>query len=141
SEEFVENGVTVQYFERARFEYHPGAQPRRYDVLLGWLGSELTAGRRAAGEAPFQDAQPKQGCAYVAETRHNLCGAFRSYWQAFGDLPLYGHPISEEFVENGVTVQYFERARFEYHPGAQPRRYDVLLGWLGSESIAARGPR
>jgi hypothetical protein len=30
----------VQYFERARFEYHPENQPP-YDVLLGLLGRQL----------------------------------------------------------------------------------------------------
>ena len=36
---------TVQYFERQRFEWHPGAWPDRYDVLLGRLGAQLLAGR------------------------------------------------------------------------------------------------
>jgi hypothetical protein len=30
----------VQYFERNRFEHHPG-NPPPYDVLLGRLGAEL----------------------------------------------------------------------------------------------------
>src|SRR5439155_21693006 len=138
SEEFVENGFTVQYFERARFEWHPGAAPARGDVLLGLLGNELTADRRAAGDPPFQAvaALAEPGCAYVAATQHNLCAGFRTYWQRFGGLAIYGNPISEEFVENGFTVQYFERARFEWHPGAAPARGDVLLRPLGADLLA-----
>jgi len=32
-------------------------------------------------------------------------------------------------------VQYFERARFEWHPGSAPGRFDVLLGRLGAEEL------
>lgn len=141
SEEFAENGVTIQYYERARLEYHPGTQPSRYDVQLGWLGSELSYARKAGGEAAFQDAQPagRADCSYVPETKHNMCGSFRSYWQQFGDIQLYGNPISEELQENGLTVQYYERARLEYHPGEQPQRYSILLGLVGSERAAQYG--
>ena len=135
TEEYVENGVVTQYFERARFEYHPGAIPARFDVLLGLLGSERVAGRREAGEPAFQPAAARGGCTFFAETQHNLCGAFRSYWRQFGGLMLYGYPLTDEFVENGLTVQYFERARFEYHPGASPRRFDIMAGRIGAERL------
>ncbi|MCM8748427.1 ScyD/ScyE family protein [Thermomicrobiaceae bacterium CFH 74404] len=133
TEEFSENGVTMQYFERARFEWHPGAWPERWDVLLGRLGAELTAERQ--DEAAFQEAEPRPGAVYFAETGHNLSAGFRAYWERFGGLAIFGYPISEEFVEGDLVVQYFERARFEWHPGAWPERYDVLLGRLGVERL------
>jgi len=135
TEEYMENGVVTQYFERARFEYHPATIPQRFDVLLGLLGSERVAGRREAGEGPFQPAGPRGDCTFFEATQHNLCAGFRSYWQRFGGLPLYGYPLTEEFVENGATVQYFERARLEYHAGAAPARFDVLAGRIGAEAI------
>ncbi|MBX6342721.1 MAG: terpene cyclase/mutase family protein, partial [Thermomicrobiaceae bacterium] len=141
TEEFVDpaTGLTVQYFERARFEWHPGAWPARYDVLLDRLGAELTR-QRAATDPAFQphaeSANPS--CVYVAVTRHNLCAGFRAYWERFGGLPVFGYPISDAFVQDGMVVQYFERARFEWHPGAWPERYDVLLGRLGAEEIGLR---
>ena len=55
---------------------------------------------------------------YFPQTGHWLGHGFLHYWSQFGDLPTFGYPISEEVVENGLTVQYFERARFEWHPGA-----------------------
>jgi len=136
--EFVENGVTVQYFERARFEWHPGVWPERYDVLQGLLGTQLAADRLGTG--PFAPAAPVQGCTFFGATGHNLCAGFQSYWQKFGGLAIFGYPISEEFVEDGVTVQYFERARFEWHPGVWPERYDVLLGLLGVRAISGEQP-
>jgi len=144
TEEFVENGLTVQYFERARFEWHPGVWPERYDVLLGLLGRDMTAGR--GDEPPFQRANPgaADSCTYFEATGHNLCFGFRSYWEAFGGLAIYGYPISEEFVERNpdtgelYTVQYFERARFEWHPGEFPPRFDVLLGRIGAWALHQR---
>jgi hypothetical protein len=34
-----------------------------------------------------------------------------------------------------MTVQYFERARFEWHPDLSGTPYEVLLGRLGAEHI------
>jgi len=142
TEEFVENGVTVQYFERARFEWHPGTDPSHFDVLLGLVGDEVTAGR--ATQAPFVPTAAKAGCTYFAATGHNLCAGFAAYWNQFGGLATFGMPISEEFQETNpdtgqvYTVQYFERARFEWHPGAWPARFDVELGRLGAQVLAMR---
>uniref|UniRef100_A0A7C2B775 Uncharacterized protein n=1 Tax=Thermomicrobium roseum TaxID=500 RepID=A0A7C2B775_THERO len=137
TDEFVDpaTGRVTQWFERARFEWHPGAFPERYDVLLGLLGRELTVGR---ADRAFQ---PVAGCTYFPETQHNLCGGFRAYWETFGGLAVYGYPISEEFLETNpdtgqtYVVQYFERQRFEWHPGEWPERYDVLLGRLGAQLL------
>ncbi|GBD20784.1 hypothetical protein HRbin28_01232 [bacterium HR28] len=147
TDEFVDpaTGRVTQWFERARFEWHPGTWPERYDVLLGLLGSELSRGRET--EEPFLPAQPVSGCAYFSETGHNLCGRFRFYWERFGGLPIFGYPISEEFVEinpdtrQPVLVQYFERQRFEYHPGSWPERLDILLGRLGAQVLEEPRPR
>lgn len=135
TEEFIEDGRTVPYFERARFEWHPGVAPERFDVLLGRIGSEHTAGR--ASSPPFAPAEPieQPDCLYFPQTQHNLCGGFNDYWQRYGALSVYGYPISEEVVEDGRTVQYFERARLEWHPGAAWSHYDVLVGRLGVELL------
>lgn len=137
TDEFVENGITVQYFERARFEWHPGAWPAHYDVELGLLGDEITAGRRSS--ASFLGARPSEDgdCLYFPATDHNLCAGFRAYWEHFGGLAVYGMPITEEFTENGLRVQYFERARLEWHPRLAPSHYDVLPGRVGAELLEA----
>ena len=134
SEEMTENGMTVQYFERARFEWHPGADPSHFDVLLGLLGNEVTVGRQS--EAPFVplNATSDANCTFYAATGHRLCFGFRAYWQTHGGLAILGYPISEEFQENGYTVQYFQRQRLEYHPENSPA-WQVEGGLLGVQVL------
>ncbi len=86
-------------------------------------------------------AQPKPGCRYFPETQHNLCAGFRAYWETYGGLLEFGFPLTEEFVDPvlGRTVQWFERARFEWHPGVIPARFDVLEGRVGAELLALGG--
>lgn len=132
--------LIVQYFERARFEYHAEYRPP-YDVLLTLLGAAAFGGRpeRAAPPAPCSSA-----CELFPQTNHSLRGVFRRYWLAGGGLPVFGFPLSEELREvsaadgKSYTVQYFERARFEHHPEFAGSDYEVLLGHLGREALAAR---
>ena len=136
----------AQYFERARFEYHPDYTGTESEILLGLLGVEQTAARRAAGEAPFLPVPPT-GAPGVMEFQngHTLRGKFLQYWEAHGALALYGYPISEEFQEvnptdgHTYTVQYFERNRFELHPEYAGSPYEVLLGLLGNTLLEQKG--
>ena len=127
---------TVQYFERNRFEYHPEFAGTSNEVLMGLLGLEMTQGRTFPPGAPFQST-PTQ--VYFQETRHSLSGPFLRYWQQNGGLAIFGYPISEEIMENGYLVQYFERNRFEYHPEFAGTRNEVLLGLLGIEVARRNG--
>jgi len=139
-----------QYFERQRLEYHPANSGTPYEVLLGLLGTTEADQRGLRDTTAFERAErdPDEGCRYISETRHNICDGFRTYWEQhgleFGDagvsyresLALFGFPISEEFIdpETGLTTQYFERARFEFHPqNAEP--YKVLIGRLGASIV------
>lgn len=136
-----------QVFERVRFEHHPeNAAP--YDVLLGRIGIEsLEAQGRDWFTFSTVDEAP-EGCHYFAETGHSLCGNFKEYWDRHGlefdgnegtsfaeSLALFGLPVSEPQIETiegkTLTVQWFERARFEYHEDLADT--PVLLGRLGSE--------
>ena len=62
---------------------------------------------------------------------------FRNYWETHGDLMQQGYQISGIMTEvsdldgRPYTVQYFERAVFEYHP-ENKAPYDVLLSQLGT---------
>ena len=135
----------VQWFERNRFEYHPefAVSNPQYIVELGLLGKQQTIGREAEGAFKPFDNQNYAGGTYFLQTHHNLRNSFKSYWEANGDLAIYGYPISEEFNElnsaDGKTyiTQYFERARFEYHPefAVSNPQYSVELGLLGDEIV------
>ncbi|HEX2912562.1 MAG TPA: 6-bladed beta-propeller [Chloroflexia bacterium] len=133
-----------QWFERNRFELHPEFAGTEYEVLLGLLGKQLRGEAQAADPAFTRTtalynpgiARDKQW--YFPETGHNLRLRFLQYWLENGGLMRFGYPISEEHEEvdpetgNVFLLQWFERARFEYHPENRPP-YDILLGLLGNQ--------
>ncbi len=143
-----------QWYERNRLEVHPeNAQPFR--VLLGRLSDDiLRQDSRNPQAFPKADASAPH---YFPQTGHSIADVFWNYWSHQGldlgetgisgreSLALFGYPISEAQMEtshtNGeeILTQWFERARFEYHPN-NAEQYKVLLGLLGSE-IKPRSPR
>jgi plastocyanin len=146
SEEMQEKSDTdgktymVQYFERAVFESHPD-NPKPNDVLLSLLGNFLYQQKYPNG-APNQKVSTTNARKF-AETGKTVGGKFRAYWEKNGGLPQQGYPISEEFQEKSdldgktYTVQYFERAVFEYHPEQKPP-FNVLLSQLGTFRYRAK---
>lgn len=73
------------------------------------------------------------------ETGHCIGGGFRQFWLEQGGLPIFGYPLSEEFTDpdSGVTVQWFERARFEHQVAIADNPWGVVLGRIGAESLEA----
>ncbi len=136
---------TVQYFERARFEHHPErAAPN--DVLLGLLGVEQYTSRYGDTPLVVTPLAAVGDCRDFPVTGKQVCGPFLRYWDQHGGLAQQGQPRTSVFWEinpadgKRYQVQYFERARFEYHPEiAAPS--DVLLGLLGREQYRARYAR
>ncbi len=132
----------VQYFERARLEFHPEATDPAYRVQLGQFGRRVLAG---VPDAPTAPVPPQGGYAHFPQTGHNVGPRFGAYWRANGGLAQFGYPLTEPFeqrLEDGktYTVQYFERARFELHPeNAAP--YDILLGQFGRRILAGEAGR
>lgn len=129
-----ENGRLVQYFERQRFEFHPELQGTDFEVLLGHLGREIAA-REGRDTSP---TTPKPGHRFFPETGHNLAPQFLTYWETRGGLRLFGYPITEPVWDNGLLIQYTERARFEFHPDKAGTPWAVLLGRLGADLWASR---
>ncbi|MEA2572989.1 MAG: lysozyme [Chloroflexia bacterium] len=109
----------VQWFERARMEWHP--EPNLNKVLLGLVGVEALA---AKGRQP----QPNMP----------ISPRFANFYAANGGVDIFGLPIEPEVTEafNGVNlpVQYFERARLEFNPQTNA----VSRGLVGAEAKAAR---
>ena len=90
-----------------------------------------------AGNAPVTRSQSAAGesCRYFAQTEHYVCDAFLECFDARGGLEIFGYPLSEPFFDlahDGLRVQYFQRARMEFHPG-NPPLYQVQLGLLIDE--------
>jgi hypothetical protein len=131
------NGIIVQYFERARLEYHPDLAGTPNAVLIGLLGVELGYGSPATvTNAPTTTAELVW---YFPATKHLIGKEFRSYWRSRGGLAIFGLPIGEARLEDGRLVQYFERARFELHPELVGTAYEIQLGQLGVLALQAKG--
>ena len=88
---------------------------------------------------------------YFEQTGYVVPSPFKEYWNQRGGLTRFGYPLSPILVERGYLVQYFERARFEYHPEVTASAaYAVLdpqtqlgqlveLGLLIDEKLAREG--
>ena len=153
SERFLEksdlDGKTypVQYFERAVFEYHFDSPDPNFEVLLAQLGTYRYQAKYGAPGAPGQVPNQAPGHSkFFPETKHWVGGGFWDYWQQHGGLEQQGYPISDEFQEKSdldgqtYTVQYFERAVFEYHPENRGTPYTILLAQLGTYRLKAKYP-
>ncbi|HYF61223.1 MAG TPA: hypothetical protein VD886_00325 [Herpetosiphonaceae bacterium] len=144
--------IATQWMERYRLERHPQNRAP-YTILLGRIGAERLEqlGRNPAAEG--REAWPLSGCLWFEETGHNVCDqagqpGFKTYWESHGlqidgltdyerSLQLFGLPLTAPRVETNssgdtVLTQWFERARFEWHPD-NPDEFKVLLGRLAAE--------
>ncbi|GAC1654828.1 MAG: hypothetical protein NVS4B8_30020 [Herpetosiphon sp.] len=142
---------STQWFERNRFEKHVDNKAP-YDVLLGRLGDEVLRGLGRDWRNEPGNGKPLSGpCEHFEKTDRDVCGPFLAYWNSHGlhdprldayaqSLQLFGLPLTGVKLEanpNGdrVLTQWFERARFEYHPD-KPEPFKVLLGLVGRERLA-----
>ncbi len=134
----------TQWFERNRFELHPENAGTKYEVLLGLLGKDLRREALAPGvdydfEGAYLNLPGKEGARYFTVTSHYVLPRFLKYWDENGGLERFGYPMSEEHDEvdpetgKAYSTQWFERARFEYHPENAGTKYEVLLGLLGNQ--------
>src|SRR6185436_6072943 len=105
--------LEVQYFERARFELHPGKDGGPPLVLLGTLGLEVPISGTEALPLP-EGVQGDEVSFQVGQDQISVPQKFAAFWHNNGGLPIFGNPITP--VLNDTTggqqlaVQYFERA-------------------------------
>ncbi len=135
--------VPVQYYEYSRFEYRPQSETEgaQAGITLGKLGLEVPVMGMPAGALP----DGLRGMVRVREgapVGQIMPAAFYNVWQVSGAETVQGHAISPVLVEtlpNGaiIYVQYFERARFEYHPN-QAGTVEIQRTPLGTWLFTAR---
>ena len=83
---------------------------------------------------------------YFSETEHVVSHAFLKYFRENGGVDIFGYPRSEFMYEDGYIVQYFQRARMEWHPeiasGSQMRLTNLGEIYLGRFPVheGATGP-
>lgn len=140
--EQTSNGVLVQQFERARFEWRP--ELLKEDGPVPGVALSLLGQQRAAQLNLSWPPGPDPGRGkYYKETGQAVQGGFYEYWQNNGGERVFGQPISPEVqlqspVDGKIyTMQYFQRARMEYHPELPPG-HQVILGAVGSETAVGR---
>lgn len=117
------DGKNVQYFQRARFEYHADL-PEGQRVQLTQLGREtyVSTGILNVGNS--------FACRTYTETGFAVCFAFLEFFDANSGVTNFGYPISGfEYHENKI-VQYFEHTRLEWQPW-RPEGLRVVISDLG----------
>ena len=117
----------MQYFEKVRFELHLDNTPD-LRVVISPLGDYLhdidspgTGQTVAVNEAT---------CKRIPADGLPVCNSFLTFFNTNGGIALFGYPISETEWRDGMYVQYFERAIFEWHPEVPPGQR-VILGNAG----------
>ncbi len=121
-----EKNLWVQYFQKARFELHLD-KPADQRVQLTNLGEILY---QPGVGVPLEDSSTD--CLFYPETRYQVCRSFLEYFESRGGVAQFGYPVSDSETINGLTVQYFQKARFEFRPEFPPGQRVVLsdLGYI-----------
>jgi hypothetical protein len=125
------NGVTTQYFQRARMDLV--SRQGKMVVQIAPLGQLLYEENNRPAAVPTNNPT----CRTFPDTGKTVCYAFIQFYKAYGGEKFFGNPISEMIEENGRIVQYFENARMEWHP-EQPSGQRVVLADLGRIYFDAR---
>jgi len=110
TEEFTsKDGKTVQYFQRARFEY-------RADLPDGQRVQATQLGRVTYVSTGPLNVSNTFACRTYTENGYPVCFAFLEFFDQYGGVTQFGYPISGfEYHENKI-VQYFEKTRLEWQP-------------------------
>jgi hypothetical protein len=124
TEEFIDQGLSVQYFQKARMEWHP-ENPIPYKIQLGLLGEELKYRQPSVSE-PTPHSRRKF---YFPETGHTVSYAFLDFFSENGGIDIFGYPITEMHFEDGQIVQYFQRLKLQWQPSDSTNA--VVIGNLG----------
>jgi len=108
------DGKTVQYFQRARFELT--AENRVQLTPLGTLTYKP--------QSPLP-INTNNGCEQYS-TGQKVCFTFLDFYKANGGPSQFGNPISPFESADGLIVQYFEGARFEWHADRGAEKWVVI---------------
>jgi len=125
-------GFRVQYFEKARFEFHP-EETNDLQVQLTPLGEFLYQ----PGEI-VPDTLNFASCRTFPQTDHKVCYDFLDFFDANGGIIQFGYPISGIEIHEGWFSQYFQRARLEWHPEL-PLGEKIIVSDLGIQYFNFQG--
>jgi hypothetical protein len=124
TEEFVsKDGKTVQYFQRARFEY-------RVDLPEGQRIQLTNLGRETYVSTGALNVSNTFACRIYTQTGYPVCFAYLEFFDKYGGVAQFGYPISGFENHENKIVQYFEKARLEWQPW-KPEGQRVVVSDLG----------
>ena len=108
-----ESGRLLQYFEFLRLELDQSAGT----VVVSPLGEVYAPETAEQVPAPG----PSNGSRRTfPETGFTVQDAFLAFYEANGDILVFGPPITPQLDEGGTLVQYFRSAQFIWNPNAPP---------------------
>jgi hypothetical protein len=116
------DGKTVQYFQRARFEFQSDL-PEAQRIQLTPIG------QKSYEQGGQLNIDNPSGCQSFI-TGYRVCFAFLDFYRANGGSKQFGNPISPFEFHDQLIVQYFERARFEWRAD-RPEGQRVVITDLG----------
>jgi hypothetical protein len=120
------NGLTVQYFEKARFELHPAEPPTRR-VKLSPLGEYLYEAGQP--QVLFPNTAP---CRPFEPDGRLVCYDFLEFYEANDGAARFGPPISNVEMLKDTRVQYFQNVRLEWRPGINGKTW-IKVSDLGRQ--------
>ena len=112
--------VAYQYYRNVCVLWSPS-----HGVSLAPLGR-----LNAPAVDPIPAPEPSDDLIYFPETGHSVILAFRDYFLAHGGREVFGLPLTEFIEQDGLWLQWFENARFEWRPDL-PNGERVQLTNLG----------
>ena len=136
TEEFDSGGLRVQYFQRGRMELHTEL-PEQLQIQISTLGTELWNLEKGRFLESDQKPTNSAACTLVDGSPYPICYAFKKFYEEQNGPSRFGKPISNVGTLDGILVQYFEMARFEWHPEF-PAGQQVALGKIGQSYFDAK---
>lgn len=123
TEEFKKDGLTIQYFQRARFELHP-------ELHEGQRVIQTALGTATYTPSDSMNVSVNTLACRKFSTGFDVCYDFLDFFNKYGGIAQFGNPISAFEYRDNKVVQYFEKAKFEWQPG-RPEAQRVVLSDIG----------
>jgi len=122
----LSSNTLVQFFNKAMFIL-------RVNSANGLAVEVMPIGRYLyTADNPRALIEKFSGCRVFPDSDFPICYAFLEFYEIYGGTAQFGKPISGIELQNDYQVQYFERARLEFHPEL-PLGKKVMVADLGSE--------
>ena len=118
-------GMFYREHRNFKLEYWPELAGTPYEVQPALLGVSATNRFWFPTIRPFKS---EESVVYFPETGHSVRFGFLDFFRATGGIELLGYPISEEFLEDGITVQYFQRGGLKFVADAPTQVQPMPLG-------------